>query len=397
MSNKLARGMGSFFKPCACRRPSGCPHLYTIRFRNIRGKQAEESGFPTQDAAIERLTELYTARKTTPRSIAEQQETLGEMTFEDYAKAWFARKRGLTGSTKAATESRMRTHAYPEIGSRKMHTFDSFVVERFITAMEHSNVGAATQAQVFLRVKGILKDAHRRGIIGLDPLLDVSPPEYRPGPTVIPTKEQVGLLRAARDDDTFRLIVDLMAGMGLRNGEALAVNVNNMVAKDVYRVHQQVHDRTVTLEPLKHRKTGEFREVPLPSFVRESIEHYAATHGTFQGGYLLKTMRPSTGNAFLSPTTLRRWWTQLQTQKPNLVPGGMTMYSFRHYFASNALGQGIPITDVADWMGHSDINITFRTYRHLLPGSVSKAAKLLNNGLNFNTTTTEAPEVATAA
>jgi hypothetical protein len=35
-----------------------------------------------------------------------------------------------------------------------------------------------------------------------------------------------------------------MAGMGLRDGEALAVNVNNMVAKDVYRVHQQVHDRT---------------------------------------------------------------------------------------------------------------------------------------------------------
>ncbi|WP_394297120.1 tyrosine-type recombinase/integrase, partial [Streptomyces globisporus] len=194
-------------------------------------------------------------------------------------------------------------------------TFDSFVVERFITAMERSNVGAATQAQVFLRVKGILKDAHRRGIIGLDPLLDVSPPEYRPGPTVIPTKEQVGLLRTARDDDAFRLIVDLMAGMGLRNGEALAVNVNNMVAKDVYRVHQQVHDRTVTLEPLKHRKAGEFREVPLPSFVRESIEHYAATHGTFQGGYLLKTMRPSTGNAFLSPTTLRRWWTNLQTSR----------------------------------------------------------------------------------
>ncbi|WP_329207341.1 hypothetical protein OG893_26800 [Streptomyces sp. NBC_01696] len=134
-------------------------------------------------------------------------------------------------------------------------------MERFITAMERSNAGAATHPQVFLRVKGILKDAHRRGINGLDPLLDVSPPEYRPGPTVIPTKEQVGLLRAARDDDSFRLIVDLMAGMGLRNGEALAVNVNNVVAKDVYRVHQQVHDRTVTLEPLKHRKTGEFRPV----------------------------------------------------------------------------------------------------------------------------------------
>ncbi|MEU9059743.1 hypothetical protein AB0D13_12980 [Streptomyces sp. NPDC048430] len=50
---------------------------------------------------------------------------------------------------------------------------------------------------------------------------------------MIPTKEQVGLLRVARDDDAFRLIVDLMVGMGLRNGEALAVNVNNVVTRDV--------------------------------------------------------------------------------------------------------------------------------------------------------------------
>ena len=82
-----------------------------------------------------------------------------------------------------------------------MHTLDSFVVERFITAVERGDVGAATQAQVFRRVKGILKGPHRRGIIGLDPLLDVSPPEYRPGLTVIPTKEQVRHLRAARDRD----------------------------------------------------------------------------------------------------------------------------------------------------------------------------------------------------
>lgn len=64
MSNKLAWGMGRFFEPCECRRPSGCPHLYTIRFRNSRGRQSEESGFSTQDAAIERLPKLHTARKT---------------------------------------------------------------------------------------------------------------------------------------------------------------------------------------------------------------------------------------------------------------------------------------------------------------------------------------------
>ncbi|WP_069743333.1 hypothetical protein [Streptomyces sp. EN23] len=71
--------------------------LYTIRFRSTRGRQSEESGHTDQDAAVERLIALDAARRTTPRSVAEQQETLGEMAFEEYAKTWFARKRGIIG------------------------------------------------------------------------------------------------------------------------------------------------------------------------------------------------------------------------------------------------------------------------------------------------------------
>ncbi|MFF4352990.1 tyrosine-type recombinase/integrase [Streptomyces sp. NPDC001530] len=58
-----------------------------------------------------------------------------------------------------------------------------------------------------------------------------------------------------------------------------------------------------------------------------------------------------------------------------------TMYSLRHYFASNCLTHGIPITDVAEWMGHKSIEVTCRIYRHLLPGSITRAAKILNERL----------------
>lgn len=54
------------------------------------------------------------------------------------------------------------------------------------------------------------------------------------------------------------------------------------------------------------------------------------------------------------------------------------MYGFRHCFASNALG--IPLTDVAEWMGHKSIEETYRTYRHLMPGSITKAARILDAG-----------------
>lgn len=57
-SKTLARGMDTFFKDCehSTTRWSKCPHEYRIRYRNACGKQTEESGFTTQDKAIERLT-----------------------------------------------------------------------------------------------------------------------------------------------------------------------------------------------------------------------------------------------------------------------------------------------------------------------------------------------------
>ncbi|MEU9996500.1 hypothetical protein [Streptomyces sp. NPDC050848] len=64
----LARGMGTFFKDCghAPSRQAKCPHACKIRYRNSAGKQIEESGFATQDDAIDRLTTVYNAKKATP-------------------------------------------------------------------------------------------------------------------------------------------------------------------------------------------------------------------------------------------------------------------------------------------------------------------------------------------
>ncbi|WP_432754034.1 tyrosine-type recombinase/integrase [Streptomyces sp. JL2001] len=160
----------------------------------------------------------------------------------------------------------------------------------------------------------------------------------------------------------------------MRNGEARAVSVHNVVAEDVYRVREQIHSNTLRPPKLKHRKTGEFREVPLPRSVREAMERYEAKHGATKDGYLLR----GPGDYFTEGMERRR----VRKLFADLPPEeGVGMYGFRHYFASNALGSGIPITDVAEWMGHKSIEETYRTYRHLTPGSITKAARILDAGL----------------
>ncbi|MFF3612012.1 hypothetical protein [Streptomyces sp. NPDC002580] len=112
-----------------------------------------------------------------------------------------------------------------------------------------------------------------------DPVKGVQEPEYIREKAVIPTLAYLKQALAVAGEDLALEIV-MTAGCGLRNAEARPVNINNLVADDVYRVHEQIHSNTRWPAKLKHRKAGEFREVPLPRSVREAIERDEAKHGT---------------------------------------------------------------------------------------------------------------------
>ncbi|MGY1495902.1 tyrosine-type recombinase/integrase [Streptomyces sp. QTS52] len=371
--------MGSFFKTCEHpqSRWSKCPHLYKIRYRSAAGKQVQESGFATQDKAIGRLTQIYNEKKEAgPRakSKAERVAAYGAMRFEKYATEWKAAQRDLAPASVRHLDSLLQHHLFPALGSRRIDTFDHKVVEEFIQTLERRGVGLATQSNAFDKLKAILLDAHRLGLFDESPLRGVKAPQYNPKRAVIPSPEQLRLIRTA-GDDVFALIVSLMSGCGLRNGEAAAVNLRNIVADDVYRITEQVNQTTGEYASLKHRKPNDYRDVPLPARVRETIEWYADKHGTV-GGYLLR--HPNDSSRTFPSYCLSNQWRRIKEKGRAEIPQGMVIYGFRHFFASNCLSHGVPITDVAEWMGHKNIDITFKIYRHLMPGSISTAASVLN-------------------
>lgn len=258
-----------------------------------------------------------------------------------------------------------------------MDSFDHKVVDRFIQTLERNGVGLAAQANAYDKLKAILLDAHRLGVFGGNPLEGVKPPQYDPQRAVIPSVVQLQRIRTA-GDDTFRLIADLMSGCGMRNGEAAAVSINSIVVDDVYRITEQVNQTTRQNGRLKHRRVGEYRDVPLPSRIKETIEWYAEKHGTVDG-YLLR--HPADPAKTFPYYYLSNQWQRIKRAGEVDISEGMVMYGFRHFFASNCLSNRIPITDVAEWMGHKSIDVTFKIYRHLMPGSLGKAAKLLDVGL----------------
>ncbi|MER5908849.1 hypothetical protein ABT150_54425 [Streptomyces mirabilis] len=81
LATQLIRGMGSFFKLCACSRQSRCPHPYAIRYRDATGRQVEETGYSTLPAAVEQLAKIYTEKRDIPRQQADLKRQIAKQRF----------------------------------------------------------------------------------------------------------------------------------------------------------------------------------------------------------------------------------------------------------------------------------------------------------------------------
>ena len=60
---------------------------------------------------------------------------------------------------------------------------------------------------------------------------------------------------------------------------------------------------------------------------------------------------------------------------------GITLHSLRHSHASELLSDGVPITAVAERLGHASPNITLAIYSHALPVDNQAAAKVWNDAM----------------
>ena len=149
----------------------------------------------------------------------------------------------------------------------------------------------------------------------------------------------------------YRPTIWLMRGCGLRIGEALGVRSGDFHDGILRLSRQMLADGTYG--PLKHRGPDDFRDVPVPGYVE--------------------------------PVSFAPIWRQTYTNAFNHardvagLPKSFTPHSLRHVYASVALANGIPISDVSQFLGHASIQTTFAIYGHLVPSSFDSARKVLDS------------------
>jgi integrase len=92
-------------------------------------------------------------------------------------------------------------------------------------------------------------------------------------------------------------------------------------------------------------------------------------------------------------TLLRRDYYNREIWKPAIaeagLPGDTTFHDLRHTFASTALAEGVPISEVSRWLGHKSITTTVDLYGHLVPEATGRAREALDKA--FRRATADVP------
>ena len=139
-------------------------------------------------------------------------------------------------------------------------------------------------------------------------------------------------------------------------------------------VDQQViiFDRRPVLAPPKTSASSS--DVPMPRFVLDAVIDHAEQFGLGDCDVLCRTPKG---------TLLRRDYCNREIWKPAITAAGLpadaTFHDLRHEFASTALAEGVPISEVSRWLGHKSITTTVDLYGHLVPEAAGRARDALDS------------------
>ncbi|MFD5113711.1 tyrosine-type recombinase/integrase [Streptomyces sp. NPDC058391] len=328
----------------------------------------------------------------------------GRTTFRQFAERWLsAQTTDLT--TQINTETRLRLHAFPRIGSRPLDSFRPSHIQELVKALEDSPVEGSYARIIYANVRSVLSAAVDDGLLSRNPCgaKSVRPPAAESVRVVPWLPEQVLAVRAALPE-RYQAMNDAGAGCGLRQGEIIGLAEDDALDFGTGTVHvvrqvKLIRGKAVFAPP----KGNKERDVPLPGSVAQALRGHmdafkpvAVTLPWKKPDGPLVTKRllftnTAGGIVWRSNFNIQEW-------KPAIAAAGLIpepdpgepydsarehgMHALRHFYASVLLDAGENIKAVSEYLGHADPAMTLRVYAHLMPSSRERARRAIDKALH---------------
>jgi integrase len=305
----------------------------------------------------------------------------GKITVRQYGEQWLAAQT-FDRSTYELVELRLRLHVYPNLGDSELRDLRPSMIQTFSRALQIKLAPNYARA-VFYHLSALLNAAVDDGLISKNPCQagSVRSPRFEIKRISPWTIDEVGSVAEAITR-RYRAMVLAAAGLGLRQGEAFGLAVDDIdYDRQVVHVRRQVkllsRGRVRAFAP---PKGGKLRDVPLPEAVAEQLRDHIKGYEPTKISLPWKTVDGGSHTAELvfvtrQHTPIARKEFNLYVWKAALRRAGIAttrengFHMLRHHFASVLLEAGVSIKAVAEFLGHADPGFTLRTYTHLMSSS----------------------------
>ena len=337
---------------------------WRARYRDEAGREHAKHFVRKIDAQqwLDEVTAaLVTGQYVDPRA--------GKITLRQYASGWEALQVGREG-TAAITDNALRVHILPLLGDRTVASLRRSDIQGLVKTVS-GRLAPSTVRNVYDVLNRVLAAAVDDRVISVSPAKRIALPALTHGEVVPPSSADVAAV-AEQVNPRYRGLVVLLAGGGLRIGEALGLRIS-----DVDFLRRQVRIERQRLQsgligPTKTRSST--RTIPLGQVVVDELAAYLAAYPSAE--WLFTT---DTGEAL----TYRRWkYIWVDAKSAAKVDAGMDTHALRHFAASAAISGGASVKQVQMFLGHSSAAITLRVYSHLWPGDDDRLRDVMDAALS---------------
>lgn len=272
----------------------------------------------------------------------------------------------LKPGTVRAAESHLKAHILLNLGTLTLPEINTKVVQAFVSSMATAGLSRKTVGNVLLTLSSILNKAKAWDYpCGGFKFSDLTLPRDRVKKEQrCFTAQEAGRIIAAAGEP-FAAIWSLVAVLGLRVGEALALRLSDLdFEHKIIRVRQSVDSATRRIQACKSASSS--ADVPMPPQLEKRLRNYLRTRVSESDLlFINKRGRPYSANK------LREKQLHPLLEKLGIPRGGF--HAARHGATSELLEHGVAPTVVQKQMRHSDARISLGVYGHVVGDAQRRA------------------------